>query len=75
MDRGFVVSDHVDWFGMLDAIRATDASEVWVTHGYVSQVVDYLRRHGYNAKELLTHFRGEGGDDVDASNDAVAAAK
>lgn len=75
MDRGFVVSDHVDWFGMLDAIRATDASEVWVTHGYVSQVVDYLCRHGYNAKELLTHFRGEGGDDVDASSDAVAAAK
>ncbi len=71
VDRGFAISDHVDWLGMLDAIRGSEASEVWVTHGYTSQVVDYLRQHGYDAKELLTHFRGEGGDEVEGVEQAV----
>ncbi|MEJ2517439.1 MAG: ligase-associated DNA damage response exonuclease [Methyloceanibacter sp.] len=75
MDRGFTISDHVDWLGMLDTIRATEAGRVWVTHGYTSQVVDYLRQLGYDAKELITQFRGEVVDDADASDHAVTIAK
>ena len=34
LDRGFPLSDHVDWPGLLEAIEATGAERVWVTHGY-----------------------------------------
>ncbi|HZZ79303.1 MAG TPA: ligase-associated DNA damage response exonuclease [Gemmataceae bacterium] len=33
VDRGFVLSDHADWPGLLDAIRQTGANTVLVTHG------------------------------------------
>src|SRR5512134_2443170 len=34
VDRGFTLSDHVDWPGLLAAIDATGAERVWVTHGF-----------------------------------------
>ena len=33
LDRGFVLSDHADWPGLLAAIRATGCERVVVTHG------------------------------------------
>ncbi|MCO6476025.1 MAG: ligase-associated DNA damage response exonuclease, partial [Phaeodactylibacter sp.] len=33
-DRGFVLSDHADWDGLNEAITATGAERVFVTHGY-----------------------------------------
>jgi putative mRNA 3-end processing factor len=59
VDRGFVMSDHVDWLGLLQTIKETDAASIWVTHGYTRQVVEYLRRHGWEAKEVQTRFQGE----------------
>ena len=44
VDRGFVLSDHVDWPGLLGAVRATGAEQVWVTHGYRESVVRWLRQ-------------------------------
>jgi putative mRNA 3-end processing factor len=64
LDRGFVLSDHADWPGLLDTIKATGAENVWVTHGYTSQLVRWLREHGRNAEELPTHFEEE----TDAEN-------
>ncbi|MEJ2584833.1 MAG: ligase-associated DNA damage response exonuclease, partial [Robiginitalea sp.] len=34
VDRGFVLSDHCDWEGLLNSIRATGAERVICTHGY-----------------------------------------
>ncbi|RMG54124.1 MAG: ligase-associated DNA damage response exonuclease, partial [Bacteroidetes bacterium] len=34
VDRGFILSDHADWPGLLQAIKATGAERVFVTHGY-----------------------------------------
>ncbi|HWF19492.1 MAG TPA: ligase-associated DNA damage response exonuclease, partial [Verrucomicrobiae bacterium] len=34
LDRGFVLSDHADWTGLLETIDATGAETVWATHGY-----------------------------------------
>ena len=59
VDRGFVISDHVDWLGLMKAIKATDAENIWVTHGYTRQVVEHLKKNGYNAREVVTQFRGE----------------
>ena len=36
LDRGFVLSDHVDWPALLAAIEATGAERVWVTHGFTA---------------------------------------
>ncbi|MFO0876862.1 MAG: ligase-associated DNA damage response exonuclease [Gemmataceae bacterium] len=59
LDRGFVFSDHADWPGLLLAIRATQASRVWVTHGYVAVLVRYLRSQGFDAQAVETRYQGE----------------
>ncbi len=59
MDRGFVLSDHVDWHNLMRTIRETEAENVWVTHGYSSVVVRHLQEQGINAKVIETEFEGE----------------
>lgn len=39
VDRGFVLSDHADWPGLMHAIKATGATRVIVTHGHVDIMV------------------------------------
>lgn len=62
VDRGFVMSDHVDWPSLMSAIGETGAERVWVTHGYTSVVVRYLREQGLDAEVLATHWEEEPGD-------------
>jgi putative mRNA 3-end processing factor len=59
-DRGFVMSDHADWNGLNEAIRATGAERVLATHGYTKPLVRWLREQGLEADELPTRFSGEG---------------
>ncbi len=59
MDRGFVVSDHADWPGLIAAIDATEAECVLVTHGYRAPLVRWLCEQGRNAKALETRYDGE----------------
>lgn len=59
VDRGFVLSDHVDWPSLMSVIAGTNAEDVWVTHGYSSVVVRYLEEQGLNAKVLETEWEGE----------------
>jgi putative mRNA 3-end processing factor len=58
-DRGFIVSDHADWQGLNDAIRATGAERVFVTHGYTGQFRRWLADQGYDAQVVRTEFDGE----------------
>ncbi|MEL7164099.1 MAG: ligase-associated DNA damage response exonuclease [Pseudomonadota bacterium] len=58
-DRGFVISDHADWDGLLTAIRATEAENIYVTHGYTDIFSRYLKELGLNAQVLQTEFGGE----------------
>jgi putative mRNA 3-end processing factor len=62
LDRGFVLSDHVDWPSLVASIEATGAQRVWVTHGYTEQVVRWLRDRGYDALAVETRFTGERAD-------------
>jgi putative mRNA 3-end processing factor len=62
LDRGFVLSDHVDWPGLVAAIEATGAESVWATHGYAPQVARWLAERGYDARAVETRFTGEGAD-------------
>jgi len=67
VDRGFVLSDHVDWPGLLGAVAATGAARVGVTHGYTGPVVRWLaERSGLDAWALPTRFTGEGGVEEEA---------
>ncbi len=59
MDLGFVLSDHVDWQGLMQTIGETGAEDVWVTHGYADIVVRHLQETGRNARVVETEFEGE----------------
>ncbi|HVF39746.1 MAG TPA: ligase-associated DNA damage response exonuclease, partial [Gemmatimonadaceae bacterium] len=64
VDRGFVVSDHVDWPALMSAIESTGAQRVLVTHGYRDPVVRFLRERGLEAESLASRWEGEGDEDV-----------
>ncbi|MGN6547498.1 MAG: ligase-associated DNA damage response exonuclease [Aureliella sp.] len=73
IDRGFVLSDHVDWQDLMAAIKATEAEHVWVTHGYTSQVVRTLQSRGYDARTVVTQFTGESAEvDLASARDEAA---
>jgi putative mRNA 3-end processing factor len=58
-DRGFVLSDHADWPGLLDTIAATGAKRAFATHGYSDTLARYLCGVGLSAAPLQTLFEGE----------------
>ena len=67
-DRGFAVSDHADFPGLLAAVEATGARRVLATHGFADAFARYLREaKGLEASVLPTRFAGEA-----APDDAVA---
>jgi len=43
VDRGFVLSDHADWPQLLEAVKASGAEHVHVTHGFSAVLAQYLR--------------------------------
>lgn len=59
MDRGFILSDHVDWRDLMQTIKETEADDIWVTHGFSDIVVRHLQEQGLNAKVVETEFTGE----------------
>lgn len=62
VERGFVLSDHADWDGLLGAIHATGAERILVTHGHTQPMAQYLREQGLQADVLETRFEGEQDD-------------
>ena len=59
IDRGFVLSDHCDWDGLLTSIEATAAERVICTHGYSEIFARFLREQGYDARTEATQYEGE----------------
>ncbi|MGY8527356.1 ligase-associated DNA damage response exonuclease [Paracidovorax citrulli] len=62
VDRGFVLSDHADWPGLHQAIAATGAQRIIVTHGYVPAMVRYLNERGWTAQGFDTRYGDEEDD-------------
>jgi len=58
-DKGFVLSDHCDWQGLLQSIKASEASRIICTHGYTDIFSRYLRELGYDASIENTDYEGE----------------
>jgi putative mRNA 3-end processing factor len=72
VDRGFALSDHVDWPALMNAIDATGAQRILVTHGYRDSVVRALRERGLEAQSLASRWEGESGEvDGEAEEDIV----
>jgi putative mRNA 3-end processing factor len=59
VERGFALSDHADWPGLLAAIEATGAQRVLVTHGRVDALVHYLDQRGLESRALATEYGDE----------------
>ena len=56
LDRGFVLSDHADWPGLLAAVQATRCSRVIVTHGDEAVLVRALEERGLQCGTFRTAF-------------------
>jgi putative mRNA 3-end processing factor len=71
-DAGFVLSDHADWDGLLQTVKATGAERVFVTHGFQSAFSRYLNeenialaaevktQYGYEDEEATTELMVDG---------------
>lgn len=59
IDKGFVMSDHCDWDGLLNSVKATGCEKVICTHGYTTIFSKYLRELGYDARTQETQYEGE----------------
>ncbi len=59
-DAGFVLSDHADWPGLLQACKATEAQCVYATHGFQSAFSRYLTEQlGIQGREVKTEYGSE----------------
>jgi putative mRNA 3-end processing factor len=54
VERGFVMSDHADWGGLLRSVRECGARQVYVTHGQSEGLARYLREEEGIAAAPLT---------------------
>jgi putative mRNA 3-end processing factor len=70
-DAGFPLSDHADWKGLLQAIKATEAEKVYATHGFQSALSRYLTENGIEAGEVKTEY---GNDEEEVSKEELVAA-
>ncbi len=59
VDRGFALSDHLDWDNLMRVIDGTGAESVWVTHGYTAVVTRWLTERGIDARIVTTRYEGE----------------
>ena len=58
--RGFVMSDHADWAGLVRSVQESRAQQVYVTHGQSTVLSRYLREmEGINAEPLEGAFEAE----------------
>jgi putative mRNA 3-end processing factor len=64
VDRGFVLSDHADWPGLMQAIGASGAPRVIVTHGQIPTMVRWLQQNGLEAGAFETEYGAEDGNET-----------
>ncbi len=68
VDRGFVMSDHTDWPGLLATIHDTGAQRIGVTHGFAEQVSRWLREQGLDSFVVASRYEGESGETPDLAS-------
>jgi putative mRNA 3-end processing factor len=59
-ERGFVLSDHADWSGLVRTVRESGARQIYLTHGQSDTLARYLREvEGLQAEPLEGAFEAE----------------
>ncbi|MFO1492579.1 MAG: ligase-associated DNA damage response exonuclease, partial [Kiritimatiellia bacterium] len=74
VDRGFVVSDHVDWPELVQTVRESGAREVWAMHGSTGPFVRWLNENGWTARELRDPARAPKAETPPADEDEAGGA-
>jgi putative mRNA 3-end processing factor len=69
IDRGFVLSDHADWPGLLTAVEESGAERLLATHGFASVLARHCREQGLDADVIATR---RGDEDGDAAGEGAA---
>ena len=52
LNKGFVLSDHADWNGLIQAIKETSADRVLTMHGYKEELTQWLNESGIESYEI-----------------------
>lgn len=52
VDRGFILSDHSDWDGLVQTITDTGAQRILLTHGYAPEMARWFSEQGYDAEAI-----------------------
>ena len=52
VDRGFVLSDHSDWDGLVRTIKNSGAEKIQLTHGYAADMARWLQEKGFDAQVI-----------------------
>jgi putative mRNA 3-end processing factor len=50
--KGFIMSDHADWNGILKTVKETGAHNIYINHGYSHILARYLNELNFNAVDL-----------------------
>jgi putative mRNA 3-end processing factor len=59
-DKGFVISDHVDWPGLIQTVKQSQANEVYAIYGFSEVLTRYLREEmDLSTASWQTGFTGE----------------
>ena len=74
VERGFILSDHIDWPDLLQAIGVCKPQQVWVTHGFTDIVARFLAEQGIPACVLETKFQGDDAEGTQESEQAPESA-
>lgn len=67
-ERGFVLSDHADWPGLLRSVRESGAKRVLFTHGQSEPIAQYLAESGLQTGVLETELGRYDENDANAGN-------
>lgn len=54
VDRGFVLSDHSDWDGLVETMAYSGAETIGLTHGYAAEMARWLQEQGQAAEVIPT---------------------
>ncbi len=52
MDKGFVLSDHADFFDLLKLAKRVSADKIFTTHGFAEEFAEFLNIEGFEAVPL-----------------------
>ena len=69
VDHALVLSDHVDWPGLLDSVAGTECEEVGLTHGFVTPCARWFEEQGLRSVIYRTRF-SDGETDPESAPEA-----